>query len=117
LTRVDLLVRQLKRAGLDPAAGSVVLTTGEGLGPSSLAPGQRALEGVWIAPVAAPSEATREFAKIFAAREGQDPDDQALLVWHALTRAVAGGSESRRPPVLVRVEKGRLVEKPRKKRP
>jgi len=117
LSRVELMVRQLRRAGLDPATGTLVLTTGEGLGPSSLEPAKRALEGVWIAPVAAPSQATHDFAVTYAAREGQEPDDQALLVWHALARAVAGGTQGRPPPVLVRVKEGRLVEKPGKKTP
>jgi ABC-type branched-subunit amino acid transport system substrate-binding protein len=117
LTRVELVVRQLRRAGVDPASTTLILTTGEGLGPSSMAAAARALEGVWIAPVAAPSAATREFAVTYAAREGQEPDDQALLVWHALARAVAGGSGGRRPPVLVRVKGGRLVEKSRTSSP
>jgi len=113
LTRVELVVRQLKRKGLGPASGTMVLTTGEGVGPSSLAAAGRALEGVWIAPVAAPSAGTRQFQLAYATREGQEPDDQALLLWHALARAVAGGSGGRPQPVLLRVEGGRLVEKPR----
>ena len=53
------------------------------------------------------------FADYYREQEGTEPDDQAWLVWSALTRAWRGNAGDA-PPVarLVRVEGGRLVLEP-----
>lgn len=112
--RTELLVRQLRRAGVSVDAsggkGRMVLATGEGVSPAALGPGHEALEGVIVAPVASPDPAAAGFVDEYNRLEGHAPDPQALLVWVALRRAWAGETAAAPEAVrLVRVQGGRLV--------
>ena len=110
--RVELLLRQLRRMGVDagPAAQSLmVITTGEGAREGALGQGHESLEGVWIAPVATASAETADFDRAYVMRQGVAPDDQALLVWQAV-RAAVGGPAARTPAARVlQVQQGQLV--------
>lgn len=111
LSRVELVVRQLVRAGHPPAssgAGLLVLTTGEGADPATLAKGRKVFDHVRIAPSAAPTAASTEFVDAYRSAEGEPPGDQALLVFHAFRRALVGDATSTRPVVLT-ITDGRLT--------
>lgn len=115
LPRTELVVRQLMRSGKMPArgasAGLMVMTTAEGANPEVVADAPEVFEGVWAAPVAAAVGPEAEaFAAAFLARQGTPPDDQALLVFHALRRALVGSPDRDPGPApLVRFEEGRVV--------
>ncbi len=114
LPRTEAIVRQLLRAGKVPARGDssglFVLATAEGTDPALVAASPDVFEGVWASPVAAIDEPTRAFADAYAARQGELPSDQALLVFHAMRRALASSAsalETEAP--LVRFSEGMIV--------
>lgn len=107
LVRMELVVRQLARAGVGNTAA--VLTTGEGFAADALGPGHEVLTGVWVAPAAWPTPDAAAFADEYAAREGQAPGDQAWLVWRAMVAAWGGGRIAPPTAAVLRVEGGRLV--------
>lgn len=113
LARVELVVRQLVRAGHSPspegADGPLVLTTGEGASPAIVGDGHEVLDGLWIAPAALVSEAANAFVDAYADAQGEPPGDQALLVFYALRRAMLGEGASHLDAGVARVEGGRLV--------
>nr|WP_255216656.1 ABC transporter substrate-binding protein [Pseudenhygromyxa sp. WMMC2535] len=118
LPRTELIARQLRRDGLRIAGGSVdqegaevaVYAMGEGLSPERVGAKHESLDGVVLAPVAAPDAESRDFEDRYLAQQGLPPDDQALLVWSALEAAWSGASSTHEPQVqLVRVEGGRVV--------
>jgi len=113
IRRAELVFRQLVRDGVKPSSGALVLTTGEGVGGEVLAQTNGVFEGVVMAPAAWPDPEGGAFADYYREQEGTEPDDQAWLVWSALTRAWRGNAGDA-PPVarLVRVEGGRLVLEP-----
>ena len=111
LSRVELVVRQLIRAGQPPAAtaaGLLVLTTGEGADPATLERGRKVFDHVRIAPAAAPTAAATDFVDAYRSAEGEPPGDQALLVFHAFRRALVGDASSTRPVVL-KIADGQLT--------
>jgi hypothetical protein len=112
LGRTELLVRQLRRAGLPidrpGAGGRVVGATAEGLDPELLTRASGALDGVFLAPVASPGAADPAFLAEHTAQQGRPPTPEALLVWRAL-RVALGETAETPVPGLVRVEGGRLV--------
>jgi ABC-type branched-subunit amino acid transport system substrate-binding protein len=117
LSRTDLVVRQLARAGRMPAhddvPGIVVLATAEGLSPRGLEQGRDVLEGVWVAPAAARGPEAAAFESAYSRLQGEPPGDQGLLVFHALQQAITGqpGPGAGRTTVT-RVQGGRLVVEP-----
>jgi len=109
--RVELIVRQIRAQGVDLKKGkTMVLTPGESLGPRALGRGHEALEGVYVAPVAAVDGESSRFAETYKEREGTEPDDQALLVWKALSYA---WEKTGLPPIptsrVMRIRGGHLV--------
>ena len=106
LPKAELIVRQYLRAGVDPAR-ALLTTTGEGAGPRALGPEHAALEGVLVSPIAGPGPDTSAFEAAFRAQQGEDPSDQAYLVFRALASA-AFGQPPRAEATLHRVEGGRL---------
>jgi ABC-type branched-subunit amino acid transport system substrate-binding protein len=114
LSRTELVVRQLARAGRMPAHGDVpglmVMTTAEGLSPQGLHQGNDVLEGVWVAPAAARGPAAAAFETAYARLQGEPPGDQGLLVFYALQQAITGqpGPGAGRT-TITRVQGGRLV--------
>jgi ABC-type branched-subunit amino acid transport system substrate-binding protein len=115
LPRTEGVVRQLLRSGKVPARESAtglwVMTTAEGTDPDLVARAGDVLEGVWASPVAAIGADAQAFADAYAAREGALPGDQALLVFYAVRRAVAGSAmvlETDAP--LVRFQGGAIVQ-------
>ena len=118
LPRTELILRQLRRASLRVAGGTVdqegrevlVVATGEGLAPSAIGVNHESLDGVILAPAAFPDADSDAFEQEFFAQQGSWPDDQALLVWRALRSAWSGGVSTHLPqPALVRVRGGDLV--------
>lgn len=118
LPRTELIARQLRREQLRVLGGSVdsegqevlVLSTGEGLAPDRISVKHASLDGVILAPVAAPDANSRAFEDQYRSQQGVEPDDQALLVWRALSAAWSGASGTHEPEAeLVRVQGGRLV--------
>jgi ABC-type branched-subunit amino acid transport system substrate-binding protein len=113
LSRVELLVRQLARAGrvpsVDGSDGALVLSTAEGASPAALKPGSEVLEGLWLAPAAAETAEAQAFVQAYTAGQGEPPGDQALLVFQALRRAVGGSGDVAVRPTLMRVHRGKLV--------
>lgn len=106
--RTELVVRQLRRAGLD--SEHLVLATAEGLGPQALRRGASALEALVVAPVAAPGPDAARFVEEYERLQGEGPGPQALLVWRALSRAWAGEAAAEPDAAgLWRVKGGRLV--------
>ncbi|MBL9101952.1 MAG: ABC transporter substrate-binding protein [Myxococcales bacterium] len=106
MVRMELVVRQLARAGVGKNAA--ILTTGEGFS-EALGPGHEVLNGVWVAPVAWPTPDAAAFADEYQAREGQQPGDQAWLIWRAMAAAWGGGRIAPPAAAVLRVEGGRLV--------
>jgi|GEM_PF-1644154 len=118
LPRTELIVRQIRREGLRVAGGGVdrdgpqvlVLSMGEGLSPSRIGKKHESLDGVILAPVAAPDADSRGFEDQYRAQQGRAPDDQALLVWRALSAAWSGASGTVEPePTLVRIKGAAVV--------
>lgn len=114
LPRTEAIIRQLLRSGKVPARGAspglYVLATAEGTDPSIVAAAPDVFEGVWASPVAAIDEQTRLFADAYAARQGELPSDQALLVFYAMRRALAGSSSALETSApLVRFTEGMIV--------
>jgi ABC-type branched-subunit amino acid transport system substrate-binding protein len=115
LPRTEMLVRQLLRSGKMPARGSaagmMVMTTAEGTDPKIVSDAPDVFEGVWASPVAAAVGPEAEaFAATFIAHQGVAPDDQALLVYYAMRRALTGAPQTDPGPApLVRFEEGRVV--------
>lgn len=110
--RAELVVRQLARDGVSPKQ-ALVLTTGEGVGGEALRRGKGLFEGVVLAPVAWPDPEGQAFADFYRQQEGVEPDDQAWLVWRALSQAWRAQTEDSPPAArIVRVESGRLVLDP-----
>jgi ABC-type branched-subunit amino acid transport system substrate-binding protein len=111
LSRVELLVRQLSRSGRPPSDpdGALVLSTAEGASPVTLRKANDALDGLWVAPAAAETADSRAFVQAYTAAQGEPPGDQALLVFQALQRALGGGADPSAHPLLMRVERGKLV--------
>jgi ABC-type branched-subunit amino acid transport system substrate-binding protein len=112
--RTELLVRQLRRAGVavssERGKGTMVGTTAEGLGPKNLGQGHAALEGILVAPVAAAADDDAAFIEAFEQAQGTRPDPQALLVWHALRRAWVGETAAAPESAqVVAIRGGRLV--------
>ncbi len=114
LSRTELVVRQVARAGRVPAhddvPGVLVLTTAEGISAQTLSRARDVLEGVFIAPAAARGPQIEPFVSAFTAMQGEAPGDQALLLFYALQHAILG-----RPgpgagvTTVTRVAGGRLV--------
>lgn len=95
VSRVELLVRQLARAGKAPHPdaqedGALVLSTAEGISEAALGPGHEILEGMLVAPIAVASGGADAFAAAYREQQGEGPSDQALLVFFALRRAITG---------------------------
>ncbi|EDM78754.1 hypothetical protein PPSIR1_12253 [Plesiocystis pacifica SIR-1] len=118
LPRTELIVRQMRRAGMRVAGGRVdsegpevlVASMGEGLSPDAVSTKHDSLDGVILAPAAAPDASSRAFEDQYLAQQGELPDDQALLVWRALSAAWSGASGTLEPEAeLVRVQGGRVV--------
>lgn len=114
LARGELLLRQLARAGKLAARGDepglMVLTTAEGIEPSTLRDGRDVLEGVWVAPAGPRGSFTETFESAYQARQGVLPGDQAILVYHALVHAVTGQPGPGAGQVTrLRIEGGQLV--------
>lgn len=107
LGRMELVVRQLARAGVGKNA--VVFTTGEGFAAENLGRGHEVLSGVYVAPAAWPTPDAAAFAAEYLAREGHDPGDQAWLVYRAVAAAWGGGRIAPPAAAVLRVEGGRLV--------
>lgn len=105
LPRAELIVRQLRRWQVE---GPLILTTGEGYGHRTVGRGHEALDGVWIAPVAAVRPEDADFTRTFERNQGHPPSDQALLVWRAIERAWRGGHEASSADVRI-IDGGRLV--------
>ena len=93
--RGDLIVRQLARAERVPR----VFATAEGLDLARVADGL--LAGAVLAPVAVPDAGSAAFEAYFAELVGHPPDDQALVVWRAIERAVGRVPDG--PPAVQRV--------------
>ncbi len=111
IKRAELVLRQLARDGLSPAK-TLVLATGEGVGEENLKDAKGLFDGVAIAPVAWPDGETG-FADFYRQQEGTGPDDQAWLVWRALSQAWRGEPGNSTPAAgIVIVEGGRLVLDP-----
>lgn len=114
LSRTELVVRQVARAGRLPARddvpGVMVLATAEGVSPPTLDRGRDVLEGVWVAPAAARGPEGAAFEAAFARMQGEPPGDQGLLVFHALSQAITGQpGPGAGATTLCRVMGGRLV--------
>lgn len=114
LSRTELVVRQVARAGRMPARpdvpGLMVLVTAEGVSPSTLDRAKDVLEGVWVAPAAARGPYGEAFESAYARMQGEPPGDQGLLVFHALTQAITGQpGPGAGTTTLCRVTGGRLV--------
>ena len=114
LTRTDLVVRQLARAGRIPARadvpGLMVLATAEGVDPGPLLRARDVMEGVWVVPAAARGPHLAEFEAAYARLQGEPPGDQALLVYYALSQAMTGFAPAGAGQAsITRVEEGRLV--------
>jgi ABC-type branched-subunit amino acid transport system substrate-binding protein len=118
LPRTELIVRQLRHDGFRVRGGSAdregtevtVLGTGEGLSPDAIGSKHASLDGVILAPVAFPDAGSRAFETEYFAQQHKRPDDQALLVWRALSAAWSGASSTHEPrPVLVRVQGSGVV--------
>lgn len=115
LPRTELLIRQLLRSGKMPARGTstgmMVMTTAEGADPAIVSDAADVFEGVWASPVAAAIGPEAEaFAATFIAHQGVAPDDQALLVYYAMRRALTGAPQTDPGPApLVRFSEGRVV--------
>lgn len=107
LVRMELVVRQLARAGVGKDAA--VFSTGEGFAADNLGRGHEVLTGVWLAPAAWPTPDAAAFAAEYVAREGHDPGDQAWLVYRAVAAAWGGGRIAPPAAAVLRVEGGRLV--------
>ncbi|MEZ4381721.1 MAG: ABC transporter substrate-binding protein [Nannocystaceae bacterium] len=117
VARMELLLRQLAREGLTAGGGNntksaTIMTTAEALSLAELNDRRTILEGVWMAPVAWPDAATEAFAAAYRAHEGEDPGDQALLVFRAFARAWQGGAGEPFSATVVRVQGGRIVAPP-----
>lgn len=113
VARVELLVRQLARAEVTPpapggGAGTLILTTGEGFDPAR-AGSDSALEGLWVAPAAAPSALAEPFIAAYHEAQGAWPSDQALLVFYALRRALLGPLPAGVTTGVAVIREGRLV--------
>ncbi|PRP99030.1 ABC transporter substrate-binding protein [Enhygromyxa salina] len=118
LPRTELIVRQLRRAHLRVAGGTVdregaevlVLGTGEGLAPDAIGAKHESLDGVILAPVAHPDADSRAFEAEYQRQQQRRPDDQALLVWRAMSAAWSGASATLEPtPDLVRIQGSAVV--------
>ncbi len=114
LTRAELVVRQVARAGRMPARddvpGLMVLTTAEGASPSTLSRARDVLEGVWVAPAAARGPEAEAFEAAYETMQGERPGDQGLLVFYALQQAITGRpGPGAGQTTLTRVVGGRLV--------
>ncbi|MEM7155055.1 MAG: ABC transporter substrate-binding protein [Myxococcota bacterium] len=114
LTRTDLVVRQLARAGRIPARadvpGLMVLATAEGVDPGPLLRARDVMEGVWVVPAAARGPHLSDFEVAYTRLQGEPPGDQALLVYYALSQAITGfAGVGAGQATLTRVEEGRLV--------
>lgn len=118
LPRTELIVRQLRRerfrvdGGQTDSEGTpiMVLGTGEGLAPSALGPKHDSLDGVILAPVAYPNADSRAFESEYFAQQQTRPDDQALLVWQALSASWSGAAATLEPDAdLVRIQGSNLV--------
>lgn len=117
LPRTELITRQARRDGFrvegsDDSEGRpvAVFALGEGLSPERIGPQHASLEGVILAPAAAPDADSRAFEDQYRAQQGVAPDDQALLVWRALSAAWSGAASTLEPEVrLVRVRGSRVV--------
>ncbi len=114
MPRTELIVRQLRRIGVSFSSGAgarvLVLSTGEGL--RALGPDKRrgALDGLVLAPAAAPDPGSAQFELEYALQEGEPPDDQALLVWRSLARVWSGDLAPRRvAPQLVQIRGSEIV--------
>lgn len=113
--RAELVIRELARFGAEPretgrsdGAGALVMSTAEGLSGAALGRGHEVLEGLWVAPVAAPSSATERFVVEYTARQGEGPSDQALLVYYAVRRALSG--QPAPPARALMIRGGAVVE-------
>ena len=108
-SRLASVVRQILRLGKEPAVtskeGVMVLSTAEGASESVLEAEQKVLRNVWLAPAAFASQGSAEFEQAYRDAEGEMPDDQALLVYEALRRAISGGPprDGAVTPVLVHI--------------
>ena len=118
LPRTELIIRQLRRERMRVRDGSVdregaevlVLATGEGFSPDRIGAKHASLDGVVIAPVAFPDSGSRAFEAEYRAQQGVEPDDQALLVWRALSAAWSGASGTLVPEAAVlRIQGSQLV--------
>ncbi|KIG12785.1 hypothetical protein DB30_01046 [Enhygromyxa salina] len=118
LPRTELIVRQLRRERLRVAGGTVdkegtevlVLGTGEGLAPDAIGAKHDSLDGVILSPAAHPDADSRAFEAEYFAQQHKRPDDQALLVWRAMSAAWSGASATLEPtPDLVRIQGSNVV--------
>jgi ABC-type branched-subunit amino acid transport system substrate-binding protein len=111
VTRTELVVRQLARDGKGPGAkkGPLVLATAEGISDAEAGVGHDVFAGMYIAPTAATTPASRAFADAYQSAEGVPPPDHALLVHRALSIAFEGAEAGEAPVVIVRVQGGKLV--------
>jgi ABC-type branched-subunit amino acid transport system substrate-binding protein len=118
LPRTELIVRQLRRDKFRVSGGRIdkegrevlILSTGEGLAPDAIGAKHDSLDGVVLAPAAAPNAASRAFEDEYFAQQKSRPDDQALLVWLALEAAWSGSASTLQPRAdLVRVQGSSVV--------
>jgi ABC-type branched-subunit amino acid transport system substrate-binding protein len=118
LPRTELIVRQLRRERLRVRGGKVdsegtevlVLGTGEGLAPDAIGAKHDSLDGVILAPAAHPDADSRAFEAEYFTQQKKRPDDQALLVWRAISAAWSGAAATLEPmPDLIRIQGSNVV--------
>jgi ABC-type branched-subunit amino acid transport system substrate-binding protein len=107
LSRTGAIARQLRRDGVEVGPKGVRLySTAEGLDARAIM-GEGALAGVTVAPVALPLVRST-FQESYELSVGKPADDQALLLWAALRRAVWADGERGVARVARFDERGRL---------
>jgi ABC-type branched-subunit amino acid transport system substrate-binding protein len=126
MARTELIVRQLRRDGLEPNSqdqrSPLVLATGEGLSADLVSGRHAAFDGVWFAPAAPNLGQSAIFNQEFARQQGYSPDDQAHLVREAIRTAIDGqNAPSSSPtsdvvtkvaPALLRIFNEQIVQTP-----
>lgn len=115
MARVELLIRQLRREGIEASEssvrGAVVASTGEGFGRARVQSARAVFEGVIFAPAAWPSADSARFEEEFRDQQDAEPDEQALLLWRAFERVWRSGDAIGDPPVgTVQIRDGKIVE-------
>lgn len=108
LARTSAIARQLRRDGVTlGGAGVHYFSTAEGLDARALV-GESILAGTIVAPVALPAPRSA-FQDSYRLATGQPADDQALLLWSAISRALwehAHGIGAREPARVAQFGEG-----------